>query len=121
MSSACLLIAHASLGSHASDGQAAACIRGCLHCRAVKQGHETRPATPAPGKGCLACRYDHPVGDIIDVHDYVEPRSPGARYNRAAVLGEYGGLGYKVHPCMRRCAQEGPQGPAAGHALGNAV
>ena len=58
-----------------------------------------------PSRGCRACRYDHPVGDIIDVHDYVEPRSPGARYNRAAVLGEYGGLGYKVHPCACCCMQ----------------
>ena len=61
------------------------------------------------------------MGDIIDVHDYVEPRSPGARYNRAAVLGEYGGLGYKVHPCVCCCTQEGPQRQAAGHALGDAV
>ena len=47
-------------------------------------------------------RYDHPIGDIIDVHDYVEPRSPGAKWNRAAVLGEYGGLGYKVTPILPR-------------------
>ena len=44
--------------------------------------------------------YDAPVGDVIDVHDYVEVRSPRPTWTRAAVLGEYGGLGHKVcQPC----------------------
>lgn len=40
--------------------------------------------------------YDAPVGDVIDVHDYVEVRSPRPTWTRAAVLGEYGGLGHKA-------------------------
>ena len=48
--------------------------------------------------------YDAPVGDVIDVHDYVEVRSPRPTWKRAAVLGEYGGLGHKVRSTRERCA-----------------
>ena len=37
---------------------------------------------------------DKRVGDIIDVHSYPGPESPPTEMDRAAVLGEYGGLGW---------------------------
>lgn len=36
------------------------------------------------------------VGDVIDMHNYPGPGSPAPETNRAAVLGEYGGLGLKI-------------------------
>lgn len=67
------------------------------HCRALHVDHvqrldKSRLVNPASGW------YDAPVGDVIDVHDYVEVRSPRPTWARAAVLGEYGGLGHKVGP-----------------------
>ncbi|MGC8742254.1 MAG: sugar-binding domain-containing protein [Verrucomicrobiia bacterium] len=35
-------------------------------------------------------------GDVIDIHNYPGPGSPAPETNRAAVLGEYGGLGLKI-------------------------
>ncbi len=39
---------------------------------------------------------DTKVGDVIDVHNYPNPRSPAPEAARAAVLGEFGGLGLGV-------------------------
>lgn len=39
---------------------------------------------------------DKGVGDVIDIHDYPGPSSPEPEENRAAVLGEFGGLGLNV-------------------------
>jgi hypothetical protein len=39
---------------------------------------------------------DRAVGDVHDMHRYPGPGSPPPEANRAAVLGEFGGLGYKV-------------------------
>ena len=39
---------------------------------------------------------DRHVGDIVDVHSYPSPVSPPPEPHRAAVLGEFGGLGYGV-------------------------
>jgi len=36
---------------------------------------------------------DHKVGDVHDVHSYPGPKAPENEPNRAAVLGEFGGLG----------------------------
>ena len=36
------------------------------------------------------------MGDFIDRHDYVGPSSPAPTSARAAVLGEFGGLGLRV-------------------------
>ena len=36
---------------------------------------------------------DHKCGDVIDMHKYPGPGSPKPEENRAAVLGEFGGLG----------------------------
>ena len=36
------------------------------------------------------------VGDFIDMHNYVGPGSPLPTSSRAAVLGEFGGLGLRV-------------------------
>lgn len=37
-----------------------------------------------------------PVGDMIDVHNYPEPRLKVISQDRANVIGEYGGIGYDV-------------------------
>jgi beta-galactosidase/beta-glucuronidase len=39
---------------------------------------------------------DAGAGDVIDIHQYVGPASPTPTATRAAVLGEFGGLGLKV-------------------------
>ena len=39
---------------------------------------------------------DMKVGDIADIHSYPGPHSPNPEPNRAAVLGEFGGLGLVV-------------------------
>ena len=39
---------------------------------------------------------DHEVGDVMDVHDYPGPAAPPVEPRRAAVLGEFGGLGLPV-------------------------
>jgi len=36
---------------------------------------------------------DRGVGDVVDVHDYPGPKAPANEMRRAAVLGEFGGLG----------------------------
>ena len=38
---------------------------------------------------------DKKTGDIRDIHKYVGPAMPKREYYRVAVLGEFGGLGYK--------------------------
>jgi len=39
---------------------------------------------------------DKGAGDVIDIHKYPGPESPETEANRAAVLGEFGGLGFAV-------------------------
>jgi Glycosyl hydrolases family 2, TIM barrel domain/Glycosyl hydrolases family 2, sugar binding domain/Glycosyl hydrolases family 2 len=39
---------------------------------------------------------DRKVGDIVDMHNYPGPSSPKAEPTRAAVLGEFGGLGLPI-------------------------
>jgi beta-galactosidase/beta-glucuronidase len=39
---------------------------------------------------------DKNVGDVIDMHKYPGPGSPKPEENRAAVLGEFGGLGLRI-------------------------
>lgn len=39
---------------------------------------------------------DHGVGDVVDMHNYPGPGMPDLEENRAAVLGEFGGLGLPV-------------------------
>jgi hypothetical protein len=39
---------------------------------------------------------DMRVGDLVDMHNYPGPDAPNADLHRAAVLGEYGGLGFVV-------------------------
>ncbi|MDE3066296.1 MAG: glycoside hydrolase family 2 [Verrucomicrobiota bacterium] len=45
------------------------------------------------------------VGDVIDMHNYPGPDSPAPESRRAAVLGEFGGLGLAVpgHTWSRNC------------------
>jgi len=43
---------------------------------------------------------DRGTGDILDIHNYPEPRAPMHEENRAIVLGEYGGLGLALENHM---------------------
>jgi hypothetical protein len=45
---------------------------------------------------CASGWNDMKVGDVHDIHDYPGPSSPPLEPNRAAVLGEFGGLGLGV-------------------------
>mgnify|MGYP001562791093 CR=1 FL=1 len=56
----------------------------------VKQFDPTRLVNNASGWA------DRGVGDVHDMHRYPGPGSPPPEPNRAAVLGEFGGLGFKV-------------------------
>ncbi|MCL5098043.1 MAG: glycoside hydrolase family 2 [Candidatus Omnitrophica bacterium] len=58
--------------------------------RWVKQLDPTRLADDASGWT------DEKVGDVIDIHSYPGPDSPKPEPDRAAVLGEFGGLGLGV-------------------------
>ncbi len=40
--------------------------------------------------------YERGVGDVVDWHHYPEPRPPAPEERRAAVQGEYGGLGFNM-------------------------
>lgn len=40
--------------------------------------------------------HDKGIGDVVDIHSYPEPKSPRKEEHRAAVLGEFGGLGLNV-------------------------
>ena len=53
----------------------------------VKKYDPSRLAIPASGWN------DYPAGDAIDMHNYPGPGSPTPTEKRAAVLGEFGGLG----------------------------
>jgi hypothetical protein len=53
---------------------------------------------------------DKEVGDVKDVHNYPTPKSPGADPERAAVLGEFGGLGLAVDGHTWRKEHWGYQG-----------
>jgi beta-galactosidase/beta-glucuronidase len=58
--------------------------------RTIKEHDARRLVTPASGWN------DFPVGDIHDVHSYPGPAAPKADPARAAVLGEFGGLGLPI-------------------------
>jgi hypothetical protein len=45
---------------------------------------------------CASGWADRPTGDVIDMHNYPGPGSPHPAGDRAAVLGEFGGLGLPV-------------------------
>ncbi len=46
--------------------------------------------------------YDRGTGDVVDIHTYPDPRPPRPERSRAAVLGEYGGLGFNASGHMWR-------------------
>lgn len=56
----------------------------------TKQNDPTRLVNSASGGNFVDC------GDILDIHAYPGPASPGPIAKRAAVLGEFGGLGLPV-------------------------
>jgi hypothetical protein len=53
---------------------------------------------------------DKEVGDVKDIHNYPTPTSPGSDPRRAAVLGEFGGLGLAVDGHTWRKEHWGYQG-----------
>lgn len=53
----------------------------------------TKEYDPTRLVNCASGGNDFPVGDVIDVHRYPGPFAPKPTSERAAVLGEYGGLG----------------------------
>lgn len=53
----------------------------------------TKEYDPTRLVNCASGGNDFPVGDVIDVHRYPGPFAPQPTIDRAAVLGEYGGLG----------------------------
>ena len=56
----------------------------------IKEYDPSRLVDPASGWN------DFPVGDLHDVHSYPGPAAPQADAGRAAVLGEFGGLGLPI-------------------------
>lgn len=53
----------------------------------------TKRIDPSRLVNCASGGNDFPVGDVIDVHRYPGPFAPKPTADRAAVLGEFGGLG----------------------------
>jgi hypothetical protein len=53
----------------------------------------TKEYDPTRLVNCASGGNDFPVGDVIDVHRYPGPFAPVPTADRAAVLGEFGGLG----------------------------
>ncbi len=53
----------------------------------------TKQYDPTRLVNCASGGNDFPVGDVIDVHRYPGPFAPKPTGDRAAVLGEFGGLG----------------------------
>ncbi|MTD57547.1 LamG-like jellyroll fold domain-containing protein [Amycolatopsis pithecellobii] len=62
----------------------------------VKTWDPTRLVNAESGVNCCRSEPDSGRGDIYDDHTYTGPGSPVQTGARAAVDGEYGGLGYKV-------------------------
>lgn len=56
----------------------------------------TKKYDPTRLVNCASGWNDYPVGDVHDIHSYPAPRSPEPEPKRAAVLGEYGGLGMPI-------------------------
>lgn len=56
----------------------------------------TKKYDPTRLVNCASGWNDYPVGDVHDIHSYPAPRSPEPEPHRAAVLGEYGGLGMPI-------------------------
>ena len=56
----------------------------------------TRSYDPTRLVNCASGGNDFPVGDVIDVHRYPGPFAPIPTADRAAVLGEFGGLGLPI-------------------------
>lgn len=56
----------------------------------TKQYDPSRLVNPASGGNF------YPVGDILDIHNYPEPKMTLYDGNRACVLGEYGGIGLAI-------------------------
>jgi beta-galactosidase/beta-glucuronidase len=56
----------------------------------------TKEYDPTRLVNCASGWNDRQVGDVHDIHSYPGPDSPAPESNRAAVLGEFGGLGLGV-------------------------
>jgi hypothetical protein len=60
---------------------------------------------------------DFPAGDVIDMHKYPAPGAPKLQVGRAAVLGEFGGLGLPTEGHMWSAKNWGYKGVKDGAAL----
>ncbi|UCE04416.1 MAG: beta-galactosidase [bacterium] len=81
----------------------------------IKNYDPTRLVNPASGW------VDRGVGDVYDIHSYPGPDKPENEPNRAAVLGEYGGLGLPLlEHCWRQEKNWGYQGYQSVEELTNA-
>jgi hypothetical protein len=61
----------------------------------MMQGDTSRVVDNMSGVNCCGA-VDGGNGDVVDYHAYVGPESPYPSQKRAAVLGEFGGLGLRV-------------------------
>ena len=64
--------------------------------RAIRSWDPSRLVNTNSGVNCCDSLPDNGEGDIYDNHTYVGPGAPAQQGNRAAVDGEYGGLGLRV-------------------------
>ena len=60
---------------------------------------------------------DHKVGDMMDIHSYPGPAAPAIEARRAAVLGEFGGIGLPVQGHTWEAKNWGYEGAADRDAL----
>jgi hypothetical protein len=56
----------------------------------------TKKYDPTRLANCASGWNDYPAGDVIDMHSYPGPGAPKGDGKRAAVLGEFGGLGLGI-------------------------
>lgn len=62
----------------------------------VRLTNDIKALDPTRLVTCASGWNDFPVGDVIDIHAYPGPASPDPEDTRAAVLGEFGGLGLVI-------------------------
>lgn len=62
----------------------------------VRETNWVKQYDPSRLANCASGWNDFPAGDVIDMHNYPGPGSPKPTETRAAVLGEFGGLGLGV-------------------------
>jgi hypothetical protein len=64
--------------------------------KTVKVTNYVKQLDPTRLADCASGWNDYPAGDVHDIHIYPGPGAPSPEDTRAAVLGEYGGLGLPI-------------------------